>query len=106
MASFAFARYSLSGYVLMSVWRFSRPTSCRPFLMSTIARSYRILSGAAELSSAAAAAFFLDLECLDWASVATLENNTAIPSMASRVRRNRHPSGKFGLQGVHLRALG
>src|SRR5882724_5940717 len=66
--------------------------------MSTIARSYRILSGAAELSSAAAAFFFF-FECLDWASVATLENNTAIPSMASRVRRNRHLSGKFGFQG-------
>src|SRR2546421_13070927 len=51
MASLALARYSLSGYVLMSVCRFSRPTSCRPCLTSSIALSYRILSGSAVFSA-------------------------------------------------------
>src|SRR5580698_7100976 len=35
----------------MSVCRFSRPTSCRPCLMSSIALSYKILSGWALLSA-------------------------------------------------------
>src|SRR5207237_3843363 len=51
IASFALARYSLSGYVLISVCKFRRTTSCRPCLMSAIALSYRILSGSAVLSA-------------------------------------------------------
>src|SRR5437762_3422520 len=35
----------------MSVCRFSRPTSCRPCLTSSIALSYRILSGSAVFSA-------------------------------------------------------
>src|SRR2546422_6670354 len=51
IASFALARYSLSGYVLISVCRFNRPTSCRPCLTSSIALLYRILSGSAVFSA-------------------------------------------------------
>src|ERR1051326_8405532 len=59
--------------------------------MSTNARSYKILSGAAELSVAGAGSFlFLDLKILIWASAVAAEKNTASPKIASRVRRNRH----------------
>src|SRR5580692_8240859 len=77
MASFAFARYSLSGYVLMSVCMFSRPTSCFPCLMSSLARSYRILSGCALLSALVDLLTFFFL-CKSCASlVAALHKNSA-----------------------------
>ena len=48
MASFALARYSLSGYVLMSVSMLSRLNSNRLCCRSFSARSYKTLSASAD----------------------------------------------------------
>src|SRR5579872_1142286 len=84
MASFAFAKYSLSGYVLMSVCMFRRPTSCRPCLMSSIALSSRILSGWALLSTPVDLLTFF-FRCRSCASLDVALNKNSAPRTQSAI---------------------
>src|ERR1700730_13295704 len=90
MPSLALAKNSLSGYVLISVCKPSRPTSWRPRLMSSIARLYSTLSGSAVLSALVDLFTFFFL-CRIWASLElALSSNPAINvhvNVHVRVRR-------------------
>src|SRR6266849_7126637 len=69
----------------MSVCRFSRPTSCRPCLMSATALSYSILSGSAVFSALVdlLTLFFLWKICASH-RVALSRNNPVITNRADR----------------------
>src|SRR5882762_9554892 len=69
----------------MSVCRFSRPTSCRPCLTSSIALSYRILSGSAVFSALVdlLTLFFLWKTCASH-RVALRRNNPVINNSVDR----------------------
>src|SRR6266403_6003739 len=98
MASLALAKYSLSGYVLISVWRFSRPTSCRPCLTSSMALLYRILSGSAVLSALVdlLTLFFLWRICASLCVVLS-SNNPVITNRAGRLTAAKEVRSKLHL---------
>src|SRR5712692_8316381 len=70
----------------MSVCRFSRPTSCRPCLMSAMALSYSILSGSAVFSALVdlLTLFFLWKICASH-RVALSKNSPVITNSADRL---------------------
>src|SRR5580704_3927483 len=65
----------------MSVCRFSRPTSCRPCLISSIALSYRILSGCALLSTLVDLSTFFLWKI--WASTDVAPSKNSAPRVKS-----------------------
>src|SRR5256885_13805741 len=74
----------------MSVCSVSRPISCRPFLMFFIARSYKTLSGATELSASVDASFldcfvrFFDLESCPAAGKASKSTTAVVEANKGR----------------------
>src|SRR5216683_557937 len=91
--SLALAKYSLSGYVLISVCKPSRPTSWRPCLMSSRERLYSILSGSAVLAALVDLFTFFFFLWSIWASLGLpLINKKPAINIHIRVRRKRNPS--------------
>src|ERR1700674_852661 len=76
----------------MSVCKPSRPTSCRPCLMSATARLYRILSGSAVLSALVDLFNFFFFLWGIWASLELALNSNPAINVHVRVRRKRNPS--------------